>query len=161
MKLKTLFEIPIYSMSKNEFNKRWDKKKSILYKMCVDHGQTEENANSLVSNLYFPRYLWEYNQIIGYIKISVSRNDIWFNIYRSLDNIYYADSKRKHFIQNTLSGGTHFYVAGWSNEYIKENILKWLKGIEKKHLKKTFFVDYSTFNNIFEYIDIKQIMESL
>lgn len=161
MKQKTLFEIPIYAMSEKEFNKRWDKKKSNLYNMFVSHGQTEENAKLFVSDSCFPRCIWEYNQIIGYIKISVSRSDVWFDVYCSLDNIYYADSKRKHFIQDMHANGTHFYAADRDNEYIKENILKWLKGIENDHLKKSFFVDYSTFNNIFEYVDIKQIMKSL
>ena len=29
MEKKTLFEIPIYSMSEKEFNKRWDKQKNL------------------------------------------------------------------------------------------------------------------------------------
>lgn len=100
MEKKTLFEIPIYSMSKKEFNRRWDKQKQKLHDTYVSHGHSEEDTQYYVSRFSFPRSLWEYNQIIGYIKISVSRHDVWFDIYCSLDKIYYADSKQKHFIQN-------------------------------------------------------------
>ena len=124
-------------------------------------GHSEENARLYVSDSCFPKCVWKYNQIIGFIRVSVSKHDVWFDIYRSLDNIYYADSKYKHFIQDIHANGTHFYVSNPTNESIKQNIREWLKGIEKSHLEKRFFVDYSTFNNIYEYVDIAQIMKSL
>ena len=40
MKKKTLFEIPIYSMSEKEFNKRWEKRKDFLYNMFINGGNT-------------------------------------------------------------------------------------------------------------------------
>lgn len=161
MEQKTLFEIPIYSMTEKEFNKRWDKRKNDLCNMFTSHGHSEKDAKSYVSNSCFPRYLWKYNQIVGYIKISVSPNDVWFDVYRSLDNIYYADSKQKHFIQDIHANGTHFYVSNETDENIKQSIREELKSIEKHHLKKSFYVDYSTFNNIFDYINIKQIMDEM
>lgn len=33
MKYKTLFEIPIYSMSEKEFHKRWEKRKTFLHNL--------------------------------------------------------------------------------------------------------------------------------
>lgn len=161
MEKKTLFEIPIYSMSEKEFNKRWKKRKDFLYDMFIKGGHSEENARLYVSDSCFPKCVWKYNQIIGFIRVSVSKHDVWFDIYRSLDNIYYADSKYKHFIQDIHANETHFYVSNPTNENIKQNIREWLKGIEKSHLEKRFFVDYSTFNNIFENVDIAQIMKSL
>lgn len=161
MEQKTLFEIPIYSMSEKEFNKRWKKKKDFLYNMFVSHGTTEENARLYVSDSCFPHCLWKYNQIIGYIRISVDIHDVWFDVYRSLDKIYYADSKQKHFIEDIHANGTHFYVSKQSNEEIKQGIREMLKSIEKEHLRKNFYVDYSTFDNIFEYINIQEIMKSM
>ncbi len=161
MEKKTLFEIPIYSMSEKEFNKRWKKRKDFLYNMFINGGHTENNARLYVSDICFPKCVWKYNQIIGFIRVSVSKHEVWFNIYRSLDNIYYADSKYKHFIQDIQANGTHFYVSNPTNEYIKQNIREWLKGIETSHSEKRFFVDYSTFDNIFGYVDIAQIMKSL
>ena len=69
MEQKTLFEIPIYAMSEKEFNKRWDKKKAKIYDMFISHGHTDKSAKSGISTLCFPRCVWKYNQIIGFIKI--------------------------------------------------------------------------------------------
>jgi hypothetical protein len=148
-------------MNENEFNRRWKKRKDFLYEMFINGGNTESDATIFASQSCFPKCVWKYNQIIGFIQISVSKHDVWFNIYRSLDKIYYADSKYKHFIQDILANGTHFYVSDPTNEYIKQNIREWLKEIEKRHLEKRFFVDYSTFDNIIEYVDIAQIMKSM
>lgn len=145
MEQKILFEIPIYSMSEKEFNKRWKKRKDYLYNMFISGRNTEEDARRFVSDSCFPKCVWKYNQIIGFIRISVSKRDVWFDIYRSLDKIYYANSKTKHFIQNMHANGTHFYVSNLTNEYIKPNILETLKSIEKNSLKKKFYVDYSAF----------------
>ena len=161
MEKKTLFEIPIYSMSEKEFNKRWSKKKTEFYDMLVSHGHSDEDARYYTSASSFPRCLWKYNQIVGYIKISVTKHEVWFDIYCSLDKIYYADSKQKHFIQDIHANGTHFYLSNPQDKEIKEEIFKWLKAIEKDHLRKTFYVDYSTFNNIIEYVNIEQIMKAM
>ena len=67
MEKKTLFEIPIYSMSEKEFNKRWNKKKTEFYDMLVSHGHSDEDARYYTSASSFPRCLWKYNQIVGYI----------------------------------------------------------------------------------------------
>ncbi|WP_158577262.1 hypothetical protein [Roseburia sp. AM59-24XD] len=50
MEKKTLFEIPIYAMSKKEFNKRWDKQKKTLYDTYISHGHSEEDTKYYVSN---------------------------------------------------------------------------------------------------------------
>lgn len=57
------------------------------------------------------------------------------------------------------ANGTHFYVSKESDEEIKRDIREMLKGIEKEHLRKSFYVDYSTFENIFEYVNIQEIMK--
>lgn len=158
---KTLFEIPIYAMGENEFNKRWQKRKSFLYNMFINGGNSESGAELYVSDCCFPKCVWEYNQIIGFIRISVSKHDVWFDIYLSLDKKYYADSKYKHFIQDIHANGIHFYVSNPTDDYIKQNIREWLKDIEKSYLEKRFYVDYSTFDNIFEYVNIAQIMKSM
>lgn len=161
MEQKTLFEIPIYSMSEKEFNKRWAKQKQNLYDTYISHGHSDEDTRYYVSKFSFPRCLWKYNQIIGYIKISVSKHDVWFDIYCSLDKTYYADSKKKHFIEDMHANGTHFYLSNPQDKEIKEKIFEWLKAIEKDHLRKSFYVDYSTFKNIIEYVNIEQIMKSM
>ena len=67
MEKKTLFEIPIYSMSEKEFNKRWDKQKKSLYDTYISHGHSDEETRFNISNTCYPRSTWKYNQIVGYI----------------------------------------------------------------------------------------------
>ncbi len=157
----TLFELPVYTMSEEEFNKRWEKKKVELYNEFISHGHTEDSARQGVRHAFYPKWIWKYNQIIGYIKISVTADDVLFDLFCSMDQRYYIDSKRKHFIEDWRLGGTHFYVANKSEDYIKQEIISWLGYMEKDHLRGRFHVDYTTFNNIFNYVPIKEIMKSL
>lgn len=73
---KTLFEIPVYSMSEKEFNRRWDKLDRKLRETYTTSSHHEEDSLHFVSSISFPRNIWKYNQIIGYIKISVSNHDV-------------------------------------------------------------------------------------
>lgn len=159
MKRKTLFEIPVYAMNEKEFDKRWGKKKSKMYEELVKHGHTEECAKEMIYSLCFPNSVWKYNQVIGFINISISRTDVWFDIYLSLDKRFCAVSKKKHFVQDIHANGTHFYTSDKSNDDIKQTIRTWLKMIEKDYLRNSFYVDYSSYNAIINYIDIKQMME--
>ena len=109
MEKKTLFEIPIYSMSKKEFNRRWDKQKQKLHDTYVSHGHSEEDTQYYVSRFSFPRSLWEYNQIIGYIKISVSRHDVWFDIYCSLDKFIMLAASRS-ILYRTFKQTEHIFI---------------------------------------------------
>ncbi len=164
MEKKTLFEIPIYSMSEKEFNKRWDKQKKSLYDTYISHGHSDEETRFNISNTCFPRSTWKYNQIVGYIKISVSRHDVWFDIFCSMDKKYYVDSTQKHFILHLPSNGTHFYCSNPQDDKIKRKITEYLKSIEDDHLKKIrkfLYVDYSTFDNVIEYVNIEQIMKAM
>ena len=64
-------------------------------------------------------------------------------------------------MQDIKANGTHFYLPRLDNKIIKAEIFKWLKVIEKDYFRKSFYIDYSTFNNVIEYIDIEQIMKTL
>lgn len=155
MEQKTLFEIPIYSMSEAEFNNRWDARNKKLSEFFGE----KVNARLLASN--HPENVWKYNQIIGYIVISVSKSDVWFDIYKSLDSKYYAVSKTKHFIQNMQVNGLHFGVNNENDTEIHEEIKDMLRNVEKDYIKKEMFIDYSTFSNVFDAIDIRRMMDNL
>lgn len=162
MKEKTLFEIPIYSMTEKEFNQRWKKIKDNLYKKFVSGGHTDKSKlNNYIHELNFPRDVWKYNQIIGYVRLSVTRQDVVFAKYLARSERYHADSRVKKFIEYIPIHGANFYTKGKSDEEIKRKIFESLKHIEKFHIKKRFYVDYSVFNNIIDHINIKDIMDSL
>lgn len=161
MREKVLFEIPIYAMSEELFNKRWKEKKEKLYEEFISSGLTKEEAEQGVSSCYYPKWLWQYNQIIGFIKISVNATDVIFDVFCSMDKKYYIDSRQKHFIEDLRCNGTHFYAIGKAEKTIKKEIREWLKIIETEHLKKQFYVDYSTFNNIFDFVRVSAVMKTL
>jgi hypothetical protein len=114
-----------------------------------------------VKQFTLPYCLWQYNNIMGYIKISASKSDIFFDIYKSSCQKYSYKSKRKKFIQNIYANGLHFYVSNMSNNEITAMILEYLQDIQKNHFSKNRFIDYSIFNNIINFIDIVGIMNSI
>jgi len=143
-------------MSEKEFNKRWDKQINKLVEKAGGSCNRDE-----LSQFSLPECLWKFNQIIGYIIISSTKNEIIFNLYCSTDKKYFADSKKKHWMINWDMNGTHFETNSKSEYEIKTEICKWLKIIYKEHLHSKHFIDLSTFNNIINYIDIKKMMKTL
>lgn len=158
---ETLFEIPIYSMSEEKFKKRWAKKREQLYDEFINHGHTKECAMQIVSNYYNKQWQWRYNQIIGYIRISVTKLDVLLDLYCIICDRLYVDSSKKQYIVDWCPNGMHFNILRKTNNEIKEGILCLLQSVEKVHLKGRYYVDYSTFNNIFNSINIREIIEKL
>ena len=162
MREKIIFEIPIYAMSEKEFNRRWQKEKEKLYEQFILGGHSDKTKiESLIKDIFFPRDVWKFNQIIGYIRLSVTRQDVLFEIYLARAKRYHANSRVKKFITYYPAHKTHFYAMYKSDEEIKKGISDYLKHIEKFHIKKRFYIDYSVFNNIIDHIKIKEIMASI
>ncbi len=157
MPSKTLFEIPIYAMTEKEFAKRWGRIKSKLSHLC--DGFEDEKTKMLVLGLKHPRDVWKYNQIIGVIVISVTRSDVYFDIYKSTDTRFYADSGTKHFI-TYMPMRPHFYAYKMKDKKLHDEIRTRLKQIEKNYIRESMFVDYHSFNNIFDAVNIRRIMDS-
>ena len=161
MKGKTIFEIPIYSISKDEFESRWKIKKETLYKGFIEHGNTAENARRGVSDCFYPRWLWKYNQIVGYIEISVTRCDVNFDLYCSMDRQYRIDSKSRHYIEDWSINGVHFRIEGKTNLEIREDMRTWLCYIQDEHLHGRFYMDYSVFDGVVDFLHIRGIADAL
>lgn len=155
-----LFEIPVYPWSEKGFEKKWEKKNTKLVEQMAQHGYSNKDAEEISLRLSFPNRLWRYNQIVGYITVSVTKQDVLFGIYCTMDKRFYIDTKTKHFIQNWNVLGTHFPIDAKTNAEIKIEIRKWLKEIQNEHLKR-FYVDYSVFNTVFEHIDIRAIVDEI
>lgn len=157
-KEKVLFEIPIYSMSENQFIKKWNKIKQKDYDFIGKGKEISVENKRIVDNNYFPMNTWKYNQIIGYIVILANNNDIVFEIYSCPTDLrYYAKSKEKHFMRNLYINGQHFRICGLTEEQIKKKILEFLKELEEYQIPSRFYVDFSTFENIFPYVNITEI----
>lgn len=158
---KMIYEIPIYSMPKKEFKRRWDKWKHKWYEQSIQMGRSQEEAgkvsNTIIEGRY-PQNVWEYNQIVGFVEISISSRDISFNVQKTLDTGIHAIGKRKHYIQNMMTNGMHFRYKNMTNEEIVIEIDGYLDSIERG-LNKPFCLYCDTYNNIKGCIDFKGIIE--
>ncbi len=157
---KIVFEIPIYSMSEKEFNRRWDKKKKFLTEYFMECGGNGEERAEIIYTGYYPQYVWKYNQIVGFVEIAVAPRDISFNIYKTLDKKMVAVSKTKHFIQNLFSNGKHFPIGKKTNEEIVREIDSWLESTEQE-LPNAMCLFLDTYNTVKYHIDFIGIRDDI
>lgn len=134
------------------------KQREKMHKKFLGIGYMEEEARRMASELHYPPYSWQYNQIVGYIQVSINRCEVYFDVFSSPSKNYRISSKMKNCIIRQINAN-HIYVGNKTDRNIKVAILETLEHIEKIHLKSKFFVDYSTFNNLIEYVNIKKIMD--
>ena len=160
MKSIIIYEITINKKNELSFNKKWDKEIKKRIKEFVDNGHTSSEASKIINQIYYPKTLWKYNQIIGYITISISKQDVIFDLYKSINKRYIYKSSKKHFIINQNLNGVHFNIVDRDNIFIKSKIKEFLELIYKTSLSK-YYLDYTTFNNTIDFLDIKKIVNSL
>lgn len=158
----SLFDIPIYSMPEKEFDRRWRKAKEKLRNQILSAGYPNDiRVERLIKHISFPRDVWRYNQIIGCIRLSITKQDVLFEIWLTNNERYHADSRIKKFLAYNPTLGTHFYVEDKTDEEIKKEIDRFLEKIRKTHIKKRFYVDFSIFNNVINHVNIREIIDSL
>lgn len=156
MKQVKIFEIPIYSMKKETFDNRW---KSYFKN---NFNNLDKEIMESIKDVYFPMNVWKYNQIVGYITISISKNDIWFDLYSSLNKKFQFKSKTKQFIQDINLLGWHFRVEDDdNNDFIKNEIIKWLNNLIKEKQFKSRYIDLSVFNEQVQFINIRDAIDNL
>ena len=159
---KIICEIPIYSMPKKEFERRWDKWKDNLYERSEQMGhsaeETEEVVNSIMVTQY-PRNVWKYNQIVGFVEIAINPRDISFNVQKTLDKRIQAVGKTKHYIQDMMTNGMHFPISKLTNSEIVSEIDTYLDSIQKG-LKPPFCLYMDTYNNLKNYIDFNGMVDT-
>lgn len=156
---KIIYTIPIYSMPKKEFKRRWDKWKNDWRERSqqMEHSEeeTEEIINSIM-NMRYPQNVWEYNQIVGFVEIAISRRDVSLNVQKTLDTRIRAVGKVKHYIQDMMTNDMHFPIGNMINSEIVMEIDEYLDSIEQG-LTKPFCLYRDTYNNVKNYIDFNEI----
>ena len=154
MESKTIFELPIYCISEEKYN-ALSADAAAHDRAIADRLQKPLSQGAIVP----PQIPWKFNQIIGYITISVSHDDVVFQLYRCLNKKrILPKSPYKNYIEDCHSTGLHFRAVGMGNDEIRQTIQKYLRSIEKEYLPEKFVVDYSAFNNVFAHTDIAGIM---
>lgn len=157
---KTIFELPIYSTSQQKFDKWWDEKEAKTKEKLIEKGSDDEIIQ-LVLDMNFPKRVWKFNQIVGYVVVSISSMEVLFDVFCTLDNRICKDSPKKHFIVDLNANGTHFYVGDKTDIEIKNEIHKWIKAIKKEHLRRQFYLDCSIMENVLPYINIRSMIDDI
>ena len=138
---KLLFEIPIYLMSKDDFIKKERKYKEKNPISYDESSNTKNQIEAIEHFLNYPYNLWLYNQIIGYIQILSTNEDILFNIYLTTDKQIHYRSTRKHFIEPLRKSGLHLRRNKSDDINLKQRIIDYVDALEKNELKKYYIND--------------------
>ena len=154
-----LFEIPIYSMTKLNFDSKWKKFKQKMIDDYLNINNDLGDYKTQLNKIYLPFSIWRYNQIIGYIQISIENEDIVFDLYLTNDKNIHYNSKTKHFIKYLQTTGLHFYTGNKTDNEIKDEIDNYLLMIKNDFLKKNNYIDITAYNNIVKSINIKKIIK--
>lgn len=157
---KVIYEVPIYSMSQKEFQHRWENWKKKCYIRSEEMGHTREETENIVKSIMqgqYPRNVWKYNQIVGFVEIAVSSRDIAFYVHKTLDKRIRATGNTKHYIQDMWINGLHFPIHNMTNEEIVIEIDRFLDAIQKD-LSNPLYLCRDVYNNIKNNIDFIGLM---
>lgn len=157
---KVIFELPIYSCSQKDFDKYWEQKEDATIKDAKLSGSSDDIIQCIILQ-FSPKNIWKYNQIIGYITVSINSHDVLFDLYLALDKKTYKNSTTKHFIQNVAPNATHFYIENKTDAEIKNEIESQIDFIRANHLKSNYYIDDTIIKNLLPYIDIRKIIDDL
>lgn len=156
-----LHEIPIYAFTKNELQKRYEKRVAKLRSFCED--VDKETIEKCIQIDTFPHRLWEHNHLVGYIDIIFDGRDISFEVYLPHQRIerYHWKRNNKIFLYNVMANGTHFFVEDkMTNADIQAKISEMLKWIIEDHIPEKFYVERTTFDAINDCIDYKNLLKN-
>ena len=150
MYLKTVCEIPVYSMSEEEFENYFYDNSLKDYEEHPDFEMLKQ-ANRIDS-------IWRFNQIIGYITVSVEKQDIVFEVYKNTKKVFPLSSK-KNPMQCQYLNGFHFRASGLSNDEIANRINYYIEQIGKEFFNGRY-IDKETLYNIIYLVNYSKILES-
>ena len=154
-------EIPIYGIDENSFNQKWENhiQKTVTEWVCS--GWKKDEADTMYRRIVYPRSVWQYSQIIGFLTITLSTADISFEIYAPINERYLYNKTSKTYIQCWHTNGLHFPLPSpVDNCAITKEIYRWIEIIQQDFLKK-YHLDLSTFNAISNHLNYKAIIDQL
>ena len=146
-----LFIVPIYAMSKKNFDKRFESH--------VNHlsSNDEENKQILMKSNFISRIkIWEFNQIIGYVKViatnSIFRFELWL------------DEKRRNRIDSVKKPEIRLLDTRYLNYNCCSSNAEWQSQMVSKinavvsHTFPRFYIDIDALQNILPYIKFDELI---
>ncbi|MBO4987715.1 MAG: hypothetical protein J6C63_02570 [Lachnospiraceae bacterium] len=161
--MQKFIEIPIYALDERTLCVRYEKYVEEL-RRDVFSDINEETFKRCLEIGTYPKRVWEYNHIVGYIVIGYEFGDLQFKVYlpTSQKQRYRWRTTKKTFLYDTHSNGTHFRVDGsMSSQDIQQEIENMLNSIIKEHVPKRYYVDRQAFDNINSKIDYLKIINEV
>lgn len=158
--MKKLFDIPIYALSPGELSHRVKQRIDKLKEYAA--GTDPQTMDLIIDTETFPKRCWDYNHIVGYIRISATRQDVVLDLFlpRPAVERYIWSSHRKVFLYDVHANGTRFYTGNMkTNEEIREAADEMLTWMIKDHLPKRYYVDRSGFDNLNCHLDYLGIIK--
>ncbi len=150
---------------KEDLNRKVElkEKEMVMKRTNVYCQESSKYMDRIISEECTPMNIWEFNHIIGYIKIGVTAHDVWFEFYlRDSFTKYNWTTHRKKFIRPYQTIGDHFCVEPErSNIDIGKDIKSMLENMKKSDLLKKYFVDSSIFDETYMYLDYNAIMSTM
>lgn len=152
----SLFEIPIYRLSPEEFEEELEKE---LDRICMPLKEFEElfekdavqkyeaHRHALKLHIEYP---WKFNEIVGWLLLT-SDSEIFSG------ELFYKRGKR--IVKGSTSRIDYREVAfrfdikdSWTDKVVYNRILAELKGLNQNTLTKNRYIDTNSFETVGEYI---------
>ena len=157
-----LFDIPVYALTEKTLVQRADAKIKTVEKNAP--GTNRETLNRLIERETFPMRNWDYNHIIGYIQIGLTKQDIVASVFMPVPAParYRWDSVKRHFVQDLGANNAHRYIGNMKvNEDIQTVARELLECVIRDHLNRRFHVDRTAFDAVNSYIDYLYLLQKL
>ena len=162
--MKKIFEIPLYAIDEKELKKRvaqYLKKNNEFYN-CTE--TNEEIIKNTVLREIYPKNVWNYNHIIGYIVVYIKKNEIIFQRYSPYKEVkrYVWNTDRKKYLCDSLLNGARIPISKtMTNGEISDRISCFIDRIAGDVLNRNQVMDKSAFVNIYKYIDYRQLLNEM
>lgn len=157
---KTLIEIPVYYKSEEYNEEYWDEQRKKYINHQIATGLAKEKANNSFVEIYNPLFKWDFNRIIGYIRIEYN------NKTGSLDFIIYESTNKKFNIKyffkmkfDKINGpNLSENVKYLNNDEIVEKINMKINYVKESFFKNNF-IDLKCLENMNKYFDYKKFIQ--
>ena len=150
---KYFFEIPVYRLSENAYQKEEEKFLLKFHnKVHLKNGKVNSNIsyNQFKENSCLYRDTWRYNEIIGYIRLYIMGYQIRGEYYQhNVTRIY--KTRTKHYKLKTQKLATEITLLHKTNENIYQSIVRYINKCNAELVKR--YIDVETFYQIGKYID--------
>lgn len=160
--MKKLFDIPVYALDEKTLGQRVDAKIKTIEKNAP--GADRDVLERLTERETFPMRNWDYNHIIGYVQLSLTKQEIIAAVFMPVPTParYYWDSEKKHFVRNLFANGTHVYIGNMkTNEEMQAAAAELLERVIEDHLHGRFHADREAFDVVNKHIDYLGLLQEL